>query len=176
MEFKVGFKAFLARWKVKELFVFRKYEVSRSHMPRKRYESRTDLSFASSAMRNEQSSIEMKAWLMITQGYVWWISLYRRGAPWEKRERVAIQDNSERTQAVLCTNWHYLYVSCSHSKDRALNILSDAFPGSSGLWQGSHRMGLWPMTLPPTSSESIFKVNYRVQWLQMPDCSLKVSY
>lgn len=49
MEFKVWFKAFLARWKVKEHFVFRKYEVSRSHMPRKRYETRTDLSFASSA-------------------------------------------------------------------------------------------------------------------------------
>lgn len=176
MEFKVWFKPFLLDGKLKSFLSFANMRC-RVHTCHER-DMRLELTFPLPPVpvRNEQSSIEMKAWLMITQGHVWWISLYRRGAPWEKRERVSIQDNSERTRAVLCTNWHYLYVSCSHSKDRALNILSDAFPGSSGLWQGSHRMGLWPMTLPPTSSESIFKVNYRVQWLQMPDCSLKVSY
>jgi len=49
VEFKVWLKAFLARWKVKDLFVSHKYEVSRSHMPRKRYETWTDLYIASSA-------------------------------------------------------------------------------------------------------------------------------
>lgn len=80
---------------------------------------------------------------------------------------------SGRMRVVLHADWHYLCASCPQSKDRALNIHREAFPGSSGLQQLSHCLGLWPMTLPPTSSESIFKVNYRVQWLLMADCSLK---
>lgn len=46
-----------------------------------------------------------------------------------------------------------------------LNIPCKAFPGSSGLGRCSHRLGRRPMTWLPTSTESIFKVNYRVQCL-----------
>lgn len=40
---------------------------------------------------------------------------------------------------------------------RTLNIHREVFPGSYGLQQCSHHLGLWPMTLPPTSSESILR-------------------
>lgn len=74
-----------------------------------------------------------------------------------REERTTDGGTSGRIHVVLHVDWHYLCVSCPQSKDRTLNIHRKAFPGSYGLQQCSHHLGLWPMTLPPTSSESILR-------------------
>lgn len=105
-----------------------------------------------------------------------------RTCTWLAYSRTLTPGNTSPCERKMClweahlwaAEWFYtqtgiICISYSTQRTGPLNIRCEAFPGSSGVGRCGRCLGRRPMTWLPTSTESIFKVNYRVQCLQMAD-------